>query len=302
MPVFMTMGKYEVELLSSPTSFNRRSAANYSEYPYIGRKAGLQLTGFAPDDIAITIRLHSMFADPAAVSRQLESMKNNGEVFSLVFASGDYLGTFVLKDVDTSLKQTDGSGSLMFIDVNISLKENVGDPSQPNPPGVFGSGLRISASSNPSIPVVPAPGNFFTSIQTAISVAAKVGETVSRVNEIVGRAAQGDLIGAVGLAGAHAPQLISIAQELPVDAFADLEQVQAIAVDSGKVAQQMAFARDGLMQGATLFQGASTLSAISSASLPVQGALSAMQSAGPSLSRLEAHTRVGSRITGVFND
>lgn len=123
MAVYMTLGKLEVELLSSPTSLDSRSTANYGEHSFIGRKSGLQFTGHSPDDIAISLRLHSMFGDPAARIQQLQDIKNNTEVFSLVFASGEYKGTFVLKAVDTTTTQTDGTGALISADVSCTLAE-----------------------------------------------------------------------------------------------------------------------------------------------------------------------------------
>lgn len=299
MAVYMTLGKLEVELLSSPTSFDSRSTTNYGEQPFIGRKAGLQFTGHSPDDIAISLRLHSMFGDPAARIQQLRDIKNNTEVFSLVFASGEYKGTFVLKTVDTITTQTDGTGALISADVSCTLAEYIGDPAKPNPPGVSSASVKINTSSAPVLPVPTAPTNFFTSIQNAIAIAGKVGEAATKVNDIVATAANGDLLSAVGVAGAYAPQLTEMAQQLPVEQFADLSEVKNIAVDSGNVARNLATARNNLTQGATLLQNASTLSGLSSAALPVQNALAAVQVAGPALARLDAHAQIGSRLAGV---
>lgn len=299
MAIYMTLGKLEVELLSSPTSFDSRSTTNYGEQPFIGRKAGLQFTGHSPDDIAISLRLHSMFGDPAARIQQLHDIKNNTEVFSLVFASGEYKGTFVLKTVDVTLTQTDGSGALLSADISCTLAEYIGDPAKPNPPGVSSASVKINTSSAPVLPVPTPPTNFFTSVQNAITIAGKVGEAATKVNDIVATAANGDLLSAVGVAGAYAPQLTEMAQQLPVEQFADLSEVKNIAVDSGNVARNMATARNNLNQGATLLQNASTLSGLSSAALPVQNALAAVQVAGPALARLDAYAQIGSRLTGV---
>ena len=300
MATFMTLGKLEVQLLSSPTAFDTRSAANYSEHAFIGRKSGLQLTGFSPDDIAISIRLHSMTGgDPAVLIQQLRDIKDNAEVFALVFASGEYKGTFVLKSVDVTLTQTDGTGSLISADVSLTLAEYTGDPAKPNPPGVSSASVQINTSSEPSLPDISSPTSFFTTIQTALEVAGKVGEAASKVNDIVATAANGDILGAVGVAGAYAPQLTALAEQLPVEGFEDLSELKAIAVDTGKVAKEMATVRDNLNQGATLLQNASTLSGLSSATAPVETALSAAQNAGPALARLDAYVQVGSRLAGI---
>lgn len=299
MAIYMTLGKLEVELLSSPTSFDTRSTANYGEHAFIGRKSSLQFTGYSPDDIAISLRLHSMFGDPAERIQQLQDIKNNTEVFSLVFASGEYKGTFVLKTVDTTTTQTDGSGALISADVSCTLAEYIGDPAKPNPPGISSAGVKINTSSAPVLPAPTPPTNFFTSVQNAITIAGKVGQAATRVNDIVATAANGDLLSAVGVAGAYAPQLTEMAQQLPVEQFADLSEVKNIAVDSGNLARNLATARNNLNQGATLLQNASTLSGLSSAVLPVQNALAAVQVAGPALARLDAHAQIGSRLAGV---
>jgi len=299
MATYMTLGKLEVELLSSPTAFDTRSAANYSEHALIGRKSGLQITGHSPDDIAVSLRLHSILGDPAARIQQLTDIKNATEVFALVMASGEYKGTFVLKTVDVTQTQTNGAGALISADVSCTLAEHIGDPAKPNPPGVSSASVKINTSSAPVLPVPIAPTSFFTSVQNAITIAGKVGEAASKVNDIVATAANGDVLAAVGVAGAYAPQLTEMAQQLPVESFADLSEIKNIGVDSGNVARNLVAARDSLNQGATLLQNASTLSGLSSAALPVQSALVAAQSAGPALARLDAYAQIGSRLSGV---
>lgn len=299
MATYMTLGKLEVELLSSPTSFDTRSAANYAEHAYIGLKSGLQHTGFAPDDIAISLRLHSLFGDPAAQLQQLKDIKDKTQVFALVFANGEYKGTFVLKTVDDTMTQTDGSGNLISVDVSTVLAEYTGDPAKPNPPGISSASVKINTSSAPLLPVSTSPAGLMTSLQTAVKVAGQVGEAVARVNDIVATAANGDVLGAIAVAGAVAPGLTDLAQQLPVEGFEDLSQVKALAVDAGSAAKEMNNARASLTQGAALLQNASALSGLSSAALPVENALSAMQNAGPALARLDAYTQVGSRLAGI---
>src|SRR3990167_2608614 len=246
MSTFMTLGPMEMELLSSPTAFDTKSSANYAEHQLIGKKSLLHLTGFSPDDISITIRLHSIYCNPAEQIQKLKDMKDKAMVVPLVFASGDHLGTYVVKNVDTALTETDATGALIAADVNLSLGEYVGDPAKPNPPGVWTAGVKINLSTDPAIPDLASPQGLLETVQTAIKVAGEVQEAASRVNDIVATAQNGDLIGAIGLAGDYAPALTEMAGKLPVEQFKDLEQVKTIAVDAGKVADGLAEARDNL--------------------------------------------------------
>lgn len=304
MSVYMTLGDLPMELLSSPTAFARRSNANYAEHALIGRKAALHLTGFSADEITISIRLHHVYCSPAEEAQKLEELKNQAVVFPVVFATGEYHGTFVLKSTDLVLQETAPNGAIMCCELNLTLGEYVGDPVKPNPPGLLSSSVTMINTTGTPLPAalaVPAPANFWSSLQTAAQAVEQVGQAVDKVNTIVAKAASGDVLGATALAGSFAPQLTEMANALPVEAFqsADLEPVKTLLVDAGTAAQQLTVTRGHMNQAANLLQSGSTLSAFSSASDSMGAALASVSDAGPALARMDAYVTVGCRLAGL---
>ncbi|MBF2054705.1 MAG: phage tail protein [Candidatus Sericytochromatia bacterium] len=299
MSVYMTLGELAVELLSAPTSFETRSTANYAEHQLIGRKSALQYVGHTPDDIVIAIRLHGIFTDPATEMQQLNDLKDNKTVFPLVFGSGEYKGTFVLKETSVSLTHTDGEGRIIALEASLSLAEYIGDPAEPNPPGVMDAGVKINLLSEPALPDPTSPEGLLATVQTALEVAGQVAEAAEKVNNIVATAQNGDILGAVALAGSSAPGLAEMAAQLPVEEFQDLETFTALATDTGNVARNLATTRDNLNTASGLLQQSPNLSGLLSASGSMSNAVSAVASAGPALARLDAHAQVGSRLAGV---
>lgn len=299
MSTYMTLGQMEMELLSSPTAFDTKSSANYAEHQLIGKKSLLHLTGFSPDDISITIRLHGIYCDPAEQIQKLKDMKDKAMVVPLVFASGNHLGTYVVKAVDTAITETDASGALLSADVNLSLGEYVGDPAKPNPPGVWTAGVKINITTDPTIPDLSSPQGLLATVQTAVKVAGEVQKAASRVNDIVASAQNGDVLGAVGLAGAYAPELAEMAGKLPVEQFKDLEQVKTVAVDAGNVAKGLSQARDNIALASNSMANASALSGLSSAANSMGTAVDAVGATAPAMARLQALSQVGSRLAGV---
>lgn len=301
MTTFMAFGEVTLELLSSPTAFTRRSSANYAEQNRIGRKSGLQYTGQSPDDISITIRLHSFFCNPGLESAKLEDLKDRQVVFPVAFANGEYQGTFVLKSTDTTTTEATADGYLIGCDINLTLAEYVGDAAKPNPPGVRKAGAVLFLSPDPAIPNLetPAPATLFDNLAKAAEVVNQVGEASAKVNAIVQKAQSGDLLGAISQAGTYAPRLTEMAAMLPVDEFQNLEQVKNIAVDAGAVAKTLTVTQTNLTNAASLLSSGSGLSAFSSASSHLSDAMTVLETAAPALARLDALAQVGSRLAGV---
>lgn len=300
MSVYATLGELELDVLSWFASHDSRYAAVFAEHGLIGRKPALQATGLALDEHQISTLLHHVATDPGAELRAIKELKDAFSVLPFVFASGEYLGTFVITELDVTAVKTDAKGVRLATEVSLRLKEYTGDPAKPNPPGVIQpmAPLAIDATSLPDIPEIESPENLLDTVNQTLETIAVVGEAAARTQDIVATAMSGDILGAVGLAGQYAPQLAEYAAMLPVEELQDLEGVVTIAGDAGEAASAMRTTQALMNQAGGVMQGASGLSGLSSASGLMQGAVAASASAAPALNRMAAFAETGSRLGG----
>lgn len=299
--IYSTLGDIEIEVITGPSRFEAKHIASYGEHTLINRKSSLQFTGFSPDDINLTIRLHASYCNPGEILKRFKDHLDKRSTLSYVQANGEYKGVFVIAEMGLALEHTDTSGNVIALEFTVALKEYTGDPAKPNPPGVISTrSPQLVSSQNLTIPNLVSPDNFMANIQKAMEVANKVTKAADRVNSIVQAAQSGDILGAVSAAGTYAPELAQMAAMLPVEEFQDLSQVVTIANDAGAAAKQLNVVRSHLNQAGNLLSNPNGLSGLSSASNSIQSALSATQSAAPALNRLEASAQVGSRLMGLL--
>lgn len=297
---YATLGKIEFQLLTGPHSSDATYKAEYAEQTLIGRKSSLQHTGFAPVDKSLGILFNRAWCDPAIELQALLDLQDSTEPVAYVLGNGDYRGTFVVTEVSESLRQTADDGTLITVECGIKLLEYIGDPAKPNPPGVLKGQPPLPANQPALVPEIDNPAGLLSMVSQTIETIQKVGEASARVNDIVAAASNGDLLGAVGLAGNYAPQLTELASQLPVDELQDLEGLKQTLIDGGQAATAISQAKNGMTQASTLLQDASTLSGLSSAAGHMTQAVSSSADALPALQRLEASAQVGSRLQGLL--
>lgn len=300
MSLFATLGDIEFKVIEGPVSFETKYGAIFAEHQLINRKASLQATGQALDEMTLGIELHSSFCNPGEILKALNDHKSKYSTLPFVFANGEYKGVFVITELAENMEHLGPDGTRIAIGLNITLKEYTGDPAKPNPPGVIKPNApNIAALQTIEIPNLATPDSLMSSVQNALDTVAKVADAAGKVNSIVQKAQDGDVLGAIGVAGAYAPELTAMAAQLPVEEFQDLEGVATMAVDAGQAANALAQTRNQLGNASALLSSANGLSGLSSASNSIQGAVTSAAAAAPALARLEAVGRVGSRLSGV---
>ncbi len=298
MVAWATLGETEIEVLTGPSSFDTKYAANYAELPLMNSKSGLQFTGFSPDESNWTIKLHATYCNPADEARKLKEHMDAQDTLALVMGTGEYRGVFVITGLDVALEFTDGGGNIIAMELAVSLKEYIGDPAKPNPPGVITYTLPIEAIANPEIPLPLSVEGFLETVATARAVIETVGEASARVQDIVATVESGDILGAVGLAGEFAPQLAEMATFLPADKMLALKEVAMVAHDAGEVAEGLSVTQSYLNEASAFLEDPS-LSGLSSASSRISSAVESSAGTKPALDRLQAHGATGSRLSGV---
>ena len=304
--IYAVLGETELEIIAWLDGLDMRFAARYAEQALIGRKGLLQHTGFAPDEVKMRVLLHAQWCQPAEELARLKRIMDDTEPVAFVLGSGEYRGVFVLTDLDVTSTQTDGTGVAIAFEAEVQLKEYIGDPALPEPPGVIAQGYRIPVGAVEDVAgtaAIDAPSGPFSGVASAVSQAVsavgQVAAAVSEVRSLVSLAASNPLA-AVSLVAGRAGGLLQAAGALPVAAFEAMAGVAAVATEVVQVATAFNGARAALEESAGWLQSGDPLTVLASAADRAGQAVWFADQAGASLSKLAARVAVrGDDLGGV---
>lgn len=305
--VYAVLGETELEIIAWLDGLDMRFAASYAEQALIGRKGVLQHTGFSPDEVKMRVLLHAQWCQPAEELARLKRIMDDTEPVAFVLGSGEYRGVFVMTDLDVTSTQTDGTGVAIAFEAEVRLKEYIGDPALPEPPGVIAKGYRIpveAAEDAPEAGAVAAPGPFSSlssAVSEAVSAAGQVAAAVSEVRSLVGLVST-DPLAALSMVAGRAGGLLDAAAALPVEAFRALgdavEGATATAADVAQVATAFSGARAMLEESAGWLRCDDPLALLAPAADLAEQAVGFSGQAGGAISRLAARVVVRSDSLG----
>ena len=304
--IYAVLGETELEIIAWLDGLDMRFAAHYAEQALIGRKGLLQHTGFAPDEVKMRVLLHAQWCQPAEELARLKRILDDTEPVAFVLGSGEYRGVFVVTDLDVTSTQTDGAGVAIAFEAEVQLKEYIGDPALPEPPGVIAQGYRIPVGAVEDVAgtaAIDAPSGPFSGVASAVSQAVsavgQVAAAVSEVRSLVSLAASNPLA-AVSLVAGQAGGLLQASGALPVAAFEAMAGVAAVATEVVQVATAFNGARAALEESAGWLQSGDPLTVLASAADRAGQAVWFADQAGASLSKLAARVAVrGDDLGGV---
>ena len=137
-----TLGSINIELLIGPKELQIKSSEDYGELNVVNGVTQLQHTGRKADKIELPIVLHPRLgiAKPEDRISAINKARKNGTVLSFTFASGEYIGDFVITDVTQLRKDTDNKGRPVYVEMTLSLQEYVSSSSSSTTTGQAVSG------------------------------------------------------------------------------------------------------------------------------------------------------------------
>ncbi|MEO1766795.1 phage tail protein [Thiobacter aerophilum] len=238
MSLYAVLGETELEIITWLDGLTMRYAADYAEQGLIGGKSLLQYTGHRPDEVTIEARLHAAWCNPADEVRAIKERMDAREPLAFVLASGEYRGVFVITEAEVTTAQTDGAGRAIAFELRLSLKEYIGDPAEPNPPGVVTAGYRIpvGAATVDDFDLIDAapvasPGGLAAAVAdgiAAIGRAVTVAADVASLASLAARAPDAALLALPGVVGS----VTTLATGMPTQAFDTLRSVAQVASDA----------------------------------------------------------------------
>ncbi|MCO5285210.1 MAG: phage tail protein [Chitinophagaceae bacterium] len=115
---------YEGLFVPSTISYSGNEA-NLAQYDLINTKPRLQFTGNTLEEVTLQFKLRIEFCTPAQEIKDLEAWKSTGEILPLLLGNGEYVNDYVIKSVGKEITQTFNDGTIVEVDITISLLEYV---------------------------------------------------------------------------------------------------------------------------------------------------------------------------------
>lgn len=125
------------------TDFNESHSADFAEHAVLKGKPRLQAMGEKLTELSFAIRLHHKIGGVERRYQALLSAKSQQKAMPLIIGRGKYKGNFVITDISSATLFTDKFGNALAREMNISLREFVGDMDD-NP---LGAALNIGGNS-----------------------------------------------------------------------------------------------------------------------------------------------------------
>ena len=119
------LGTIVLSGLNGLQEFLPKREASYAEHALLDGKPRLQNTGNALDEYQLSVFVHAQYADPKALFKQLDTARIDGEVLPLVNSTGEYLGDFVITNIDPEVMQTDALGNWVAANIAFLIREYV---------------------------------------------------------------------------------------------------------------------------------------------------------------------------------
>lgn len=158
------------------TDFNETHAADFAEHAVLKGKPRLQAMGEKLTELNFAIRLHHTLGGVERRYQELLGAKSKQAALPLIIGRGKYKGNFVITDISSVTLFTDKLGNALCREMNISLREFVGDIEE-NP---LGAALNIGGNSLLGS-ILPAG---------AVKVLSQVKETVQKGAELFNQGRQ----------------------------------------------------------------------------------------------------------------
>ena len=124
------------------TEFSEQHAAEFTEHAVLKGKPRLQAMGEKLNELNFAIRLHHKIGGVESRYQALLSAKAKQEALALIWGS-KYKGNYVIVDVSSTTLLTDGKGNTLAREMQINLKEFVGEVEG----GLLGEALNYGSNS-----------------------------------------------------------------------------------------------------------------------------------------------------------
>ena len=162
------------------TDFSETHSADFAEHAVLKGKPKLQAMGEKLTDLSFAIRLHHKIGGVESRYQSLLSAKAKQDALALMWGS-KYKGNFVITDISSTTLFTDGKGNALAREMNISLREFVGNGQN----SLLGAALNVGGKSLLGSILPQGLVNTLSTVKSAVSRAVEIYQQGKRaVDEV----------------------------------------------------------------------------------------------------------------------
>lgn len=141
--MYALLGDIQFNQVTAFDGLELQTGSDYAEHALIGRKPRLQVVGEKLDEMRWALVYHANYCDPEFEIGRLVLARRAHAPMPFIQGNGDYRGTFVITELSTVARHTDKLGTLISVEVSMTLREYTGDPAKPLAPAVIRAGASL---------------------------------------------------------------------------------------------------------------------------------------------------------------
>ena len=124
--MFAQLGDIKFELITYFNGLQERSSYNYAQHDRINNKPVLQFLGKNLQEQDLKLNFHRTFCTPEDEIKKIRTVADNATPLKFIKGNGEYIGVFVIEEIQSSTEQASSEGDLISIQVDIRIKEYTG--------------------------------------------------------------------------------------------------------------------------------------------------------------------------------
>lgn len=124
--MFAMLGPISFHLITYFEGVTNKRAWDYAQHDVIEGKPRLQYMGEALEEVTIDLMFHVSYCNPEAELAKLRIAGSMRTALPFIYGSGQYVGMFVIKQIQTTSRQTDSRGGLVAVVAKVTLMEHGG--------------------------------------------------------------------------------------------------------------------------------------------------------------------------------
>jgi len=251
--MYAQLGNIQFELLPFQ-ALDEKYAYSFAEHQVIEGKPLLQFIGDNLDEANISLRFHFTFCDPEAQFNLLKAEAARHEALPFLFASGKYLGRYIICEINKTTVMTADNGYPLCIEARLQLKEFVDtDPlasrergQKRAAPGLQGKG-NVAATAVGSNKTACVAGQIKASAAQIGTVSGRMSELAARLKTIPGAAEiSSQVTAATAQIGEQVGPIMTQTQSLATDAQGAGSAIQEHAAQISSISSSITQVLSGL--------------------------------------------------------
>ena len=124
--MFAQLGDIKFELITYFNGLQERSSYNYAQHDRINNKPVLQFLGKNLQEQDLKLNFHRTFCTPGDEIKKIKEVADKATPLKFIKGNGEYIGVFVIEEIQSSTEQASSEGDLISIQVDIRIKEYTG--------------------------------------------------------------------------------------------------------------------------------------------------------------------------------